>query len=474
MGKVVVLEITEREIRALWFNRRRVLGRKPLLTAVEFDRIPIPAGVIRQGQLLDSTRLSDLLKEYRLKRFPLGEVEVLFSPPWPQGFVRAYRLPWFPPGKRKQALRYFVEEEVPIPGDELLYDFLILSEQAESFLDVLVGAIRKSVLEDYVQSLESAGFRVEGADFAVSSLSRALLLKPGEDVLYLQLEHLSLQMALFRGPRPEIIRNLQGAPGQSWIEECSRELERILLYYTTQHPDFSLRRILLTGDPAGREIAENLTQNLGPAIQIEEASPDAAWVGQESRILKEYRTAPISFALGFKLLKAKPGLNLWRRREQTRKVWKLTYLVAALTLMILIVSSVLWLPLQAKEKHLTEELIRLKPEGTKAEVVLRLEEGMKVDWAKVRQHPVKVGESLAQVDNFLVPGVILKEIEYKQGGLFVRGAAEKAGQVEMLIQALRRIGWENPALSSYEQKEGERIEFALAARKITEAAAKLE
>lgn len=460
MPKMGFIELAETEVRILWLERSLVFRRK--LTPVKFDRIPLPAGVIRQGLLLAAEGLTAALIEYVHGQgmHRRGKIPAFLVLPWQQGFARGFRLPWFPPGKRKQALSYFIEEETPISGGEVLSDFLIVEAKAGKFLEVLVGAVKKSTVAEVARCFDQAGFRVEGVDLAVSALSSVLPLKPGEDVLYLNAGEQRLEMAFFRGRRLEIVRTFSKYPGAAPDLEPFRELERTLFYYATQHPDFSLKRICCSDQKASRDIGERVRQSLGPSIEI--CAPFSLDI-QNSKCREAVMAAPAAWASSMRLVKAGRGLNLWRQEEEKRKARQPVVLWTGALLALLVSVLYLWLPLQVRATRLEEELALLRPQGLKAQKILKEQNQLAESWAKLQAHPVSVGDSLAAVEGLQKPGLTLTEIEYKEGGIFLHGLAGEAVQVEELMRKLKEQGWGSPVLSAYRQGEGA-ITFTLGAR----------
>lgn len=464
MGKSVAIEITDRELRALWFSGKAIPGRRSSLSITGFDRIPIPNGVIQQGQLQDSHRLGEVLKELKLKHSPAGRVKTYIGLPWQQGFVRVYQFPWLPEEKRRQAIRYFVEEEVPLPVGDLVYDALVLGEHTGVSLEILIGALRKSVLDSYVENLENAGYLVEGADLTVSILSKALAFRRGESVLYLHMENRILHIVFFHENRPEFARTLQCSASPSWLKECSHELERILLSLATQYPEFSLERILWSGEPFAYEVAENLLENLNQAVVIEEAFLALALPASIDLVeIRQY--SPVAYALAGKMFSGDGGLNVWRKRQHFRRMRKMAVFTALPVAGILLLGGLYTYFLSNQERDLREELARLQPEGKRFEIRWQQEENLMTVWALLHKPPAPVGISLAQIDKIKVPGLVLQGIEYKQGALYLRGYARQAVAVEQLIQFLSQRDWKNPTLNTYQLREGNIIEFSISAGK---------
>jgi len=118
----VAFELTDGEIRAFWFSVPPF--RKPVhsSTVVRFDRIPIPVGVIEQGNVRDENGLIDILATYRAQH-PGESPKAYLAIHLQQGFIRSYTLPWIPKRDRKSAISLLVDEEISIARSDLLFDF---------------------------------------------------------------------------------------------------------------------------------------------------------------------------------------------------------------------------------------------------------------------------------------------------------------------------------------------------------------
>jgi len=154
--RVVVFELTDGEIRAFWFSAHPFKKEGHTSTAVKFDRIPIPAGVIEQGNVRNENVLNDILLAYGAQH-PGESQKVYLAIPLQQGFIRSYTLPWIPKRDRKSAISLLVDEEISIARSDLLYDFLVLSEEKYKGIQILLGASRQSLLDRYVFIFGRAG-----------------------------------------------------------------------------------------------------------------------------------------------------------------------------------------------------------------------------------------------------------------------------------------------------------------------------
>ncbi|KLU58576.1 hypothetical protein CEB3_c45920 [Peptococcaceae bacterium CEB3] len=453
MPRKVFIELADREIRFLWVERRLLSGK---LGQVALERLALPAGIIRQGLLLEAERLTAILTAYRKERGVMPPAFLLL--PWQQGFARGFRLPWFSAGQRRQALNYFIEEEIPISGEEVLNDFSVVEEKRGKFLEVLAAAVRKSVLTDFVRSFAEAGFRVERVDLAVTALSCVLPLEAGQNVLYLNEGADQLEMALFRGNRLEVVRTFGKAGGEADKSEVWRELKRTLFYYAAQDPDFSLQRVCTPDQATAEETGERMRQSLGYAVDVCSAlalPPDL------EKFRGVLRQVPAAYAASVAYRSGK-GLNLWRQEEEQRKVRRrIAWGIGAVVIFLAGVFA-FWWPVQARCNRLDEELAVLRPQGYQAEKSVRQEQMLTESWDKLHQQPATLADSLRVMAGWQGTGLTVTEIEYKEGRINLSGRAERGIQVEKLMEKMQSEGWVSPVLSAYRQS-GDAISFTVGA-----------
>lgn len=449
----VAIEISDREVRCLWFDSKRGIKLKNL-TETNCDRIPIPTGVIRQGIIQDTDALAKVLMLARQARGAKTGTRVFLALPWAVGMIRTYRLPWFSPRQRAQALHYVIEEDMPIPEGNLAYAYRIVAEKKQDFLEVLAGAVRRTTLDGYVLSFEQAGFELERVDLAVTALAGFLPLQEGEDVLCLYPQESGLDIALFQGLKPTAVRNIAGGDAQGVLAE----FERMLLYRAAQHPEFNLKRVWCFGREDSGTVG-GILEHLGPSV-IKERVPIEA-----KQSAAAFRFAPAAFAMVWQVSKRQQGLNLWPLVVQRRRQRKLRLGGGLAVLTLYIMGSLIWLPLQSKVGELEREISRLRVDGTKRLEKINRETALLKRWNEIQGTSLKVGKLLAQIEAQVFPGIALESLEIKQGLLYLRASAREAQQVEALMRQLSELGWERPALAAYMQEGNKDIVFSLTARR---------
>ncbi|GAB6156071.1 hypothetical protein JCM17380_48230 [Desulfosporosinus burensis] len=469
----VVFELTDREIRALWFSVppfSSVIKPENRSKLVKFDRIPIPTGIIEQGNVRNEGLLIDLLSRYG-SQLPKSRPKAYLAISLQQGFIRAYPLPWLPKRDRTSALALLVDEEISIARSDLLYDFLIISEEKPKSLRILLGATRQSILERYVFIFEKAGFKVNGVDFSFSVLGQTLGFDPNEDVLYLHGEAGCFQVALFRGEVPESVRILPPLPsidGCEWceseqIEEREKEIQRFLLYYKTQQTDLNLKRLVWSGDSVTEKLAQRLlaSNHVSTGDQATLKSVPNSW----QEILKEHvGRSEVVVGYAQRILAHDPVLNLWGQPAWAEKIRR-RYLGLAFFLgSLLVIGVILWFSLQRITMSLQLEVQLLSPQGAEIEGQAKYEQALGTAWNAALVRTEKVGEALAEVQTLSGNGLRIEQVVYKQGSMSLSGIAEDASSVQTLIHTLRTKGWEQPALTSYKLTTLNNVEFSMSAR----------
>ena len=456
----VVFELTDREIRAFWFSVHPFRKQGHSSTAVTFDRLPIPTGVIEQGNVRDETMLTDILSAYGAEH--LGENQkVYLAVPLQQGYIRSHTLPWINRRDRKSTISLLVNEEISIARSDLLFDFLVLAEEKHKDLHILLGATRKSLLSQVVYIFGEAGFKVTGVDFAFSSLGQSLGFEPNEDVLYLEGQSGSFQVVLFRGEVPESVRSLNGQ-----AEESETEIRRFLLYYRTQHSDLNLKRLVWNGDSMSESLAQSLltSKQVSSVEKAKLKNVPEAW----SKILEENAGwGEVAVGYGIRVSARIPALNLWRQPSIIQSAERRSRGIALFLAAIFMMGTIAWYSLYQMAFPLQQETQKHFLQGTKIEAQAKQQEDLQVAWNKITRHTERISDGMAQIQTMqasLGAELKLEQVMYKKGSMSLRGSAKDAKSVQNLISTLRIMGWEQPALTSYKLTSLDNVEFSLSAK----------
>lgn len=469
----VVFELTDGEIKAFWFASFSFKKHGHSCSAVKFDRIPLSTGLIEQGNVRNEQGLIEILSTYALQNVCKSSKAYL-AIPLQQSFVRQYSLPWLAKRDRKSAISLLVAEEVPIDRSDLLYDFQIISKEKPKSIEILLGATRKSILERYVFIFEEAGFRVEEIDFALSILGQALGFEPKEDVLYLQGEPASIQMVLFRGMVPESVRTLLSSSFAKAdegdvlerVDTYENEIRRFLMYYSTQHNDLNIKRLVWSGDKAVGQLAQRILEsnNILSAEQAKITSVSGHW----EKILEESKgSGEVSVGYGLRICTHRPGLNFWRQPNREQEFRRMFCGLALLSGTLLVAGTMGCILLYQNTESYEQEVRLLSHQGAKVQEQAKEQEKIGNLWKKAAIHQVKTGDELLKVRDEWGSELNIEQVTYKQGRLLLSGSTDDWKEVQTLIGKLRVMGWQQPALTSYKLTlpAPANVEFSLSAKR---------
>lgn len=133
----------------------------------------IPSGIIESGKIKDPKKLEEVLLSLRKEE---GIRFVRVSLPEEQIYVFHLRLPKEGLENVRQAIELSLEEHIPIPAEQTIFDYDILSETKDS-LELEVAAIPKNIIENYLMVFRDAYISVQSFELEAQAISRALIKK---------------------------------------------------------------------------------------------------------------------------------------------------------------------------------------------------------------------------------------------------------------------------------------------------------
>jgi type IV pilus assembly protein PilM len=172
---LVGLDIGSTGVRAaeLVPGRRRASLRR-------FASVPFGADVVRAGIVVDGDALTAALRElWSIGKF--GSKDVRLGIANSGVMVRQMVLDWMPPDDFRQALRYQVQDALPMPVDDANLDYHLLEEfdltdeggDPRRMVRILLVAAAREVVDPFVEATRRAGLRTSGVDLMPFALVRA-------------------------------------------------------------------------------------------------------------------------------------------------------------------------------------------------------------------------------------------------------------------------------------------------------------
>ncbi len=198
-----------------------------------WDSIELPAGVIRNGQVVQFDLLGRALDELftRLHAPRRGLIVALSGQ---RSVVRLLDLPAVDPKRLDETVRREARRELPLPLEEVYLSWQIIGNHTAPRLQVFTLGVPRETLDACMTGLRAAGLRPRAMDLKPLALARAVHLP---DVLIADLEATTQDVILVRNWTPVIVRSIAAPPTartlEAHIAALVVEVQRTLDFYNS-------------------------------------------------------------------------------------------------------------------------------------------------------------------------------------------------------------------------------------------------
>ena len=167
--KAFGLDISDSSIKVAELN----LSRGHLHSAV-FADVPLLEKTIANHLIINEERLAgNILKAIKTAK-NINTKYVVCAVPEAKSFVRIIHIPNMPHHEIETAIPYELEQDIPIPIDQVYLDWQILKENPDS-LELLVTASSKDYIDSLVASLHMLKLKPVAMDIGSQATARALI-----------------------------------------------------------------------------------------------------------------------------------------------------------------------------------------------------------------------------------------------------------------------------------------------------------
>ena len=148
---------------------------------VSYGAVNLPFESVSDGKILKEEAVISGVRTL-LKTAGPGKIRsrrVFCSLPETKAFLRIVSLPKMDADEVDEAIKWEIEANIPLTLDQVYYDYQTLNRnitREEGKMSVLVVAVARSVVDQFVGALESAGLEVVG--FETESIAQARILLP--------------------------------------------------------------------------------------------------------------------------------------------------------------------------------------------------------------------------------------------------------------------------------------------------------
>lgn len=136
-----------------------------------FGRVSLEQGIVEGGRIMDADKLIAVLSDLR-KKHNLSFIRAAL--PEEQMYFFRTRIPEKNPKAIREMLELSLEEHVPIPAMEAMFDFEAVRE-IENDTEVTVTAANQAVIEGYTDVFAAAGLTVLSLELEAKAIVRAII-----------------------------------------------------------------------------------------------------------------------------------------------------------------------------------------------------------------------------------------------------------------------------------------------------------
>jgi len=313
-GVSIGLDISTGSIKVAEVN---ITKREPILQNLAI--IMLPEGAVRDGEIDNIETVSTYLREL-WKQNRLTKRKVVLGIANQKVIVRPMDLPYMPEDELESAVKYQVQEFIPIPIDDAIVDYEVVDEymtgEEERMQTILLAAAHREMITSFLDACVRAGLTPEAVELKAFAMVRSLIKKeyqfleeeaePPGSVCLINIGAGICNVCVVKENTPRFVRmlmrggdyftkllcdHLKLSPveaeeikrGRSTDEEANNllqreiqafvgEIRRSLEYYISQSQERDLNKVILSGS-GSKMINLPLELNRGLRLPIEIGHP---------------------------------------------------------------------------------------------------------------------------------------------------------------------------------------------------------
>jgi type IV pilus assembly protein PilM len=181
------LDISDESIKYI-----ELLKTKKGIKVGRYGEKKIPAGIIESGKIKDPKRMEEVLIALRKEQ---GIRSVRVSLPEEQVYIFNLKLEKTGLENIREGIELSLEEHIPIPAQDAIFDYDILNEDDQS-LKLQVAAIPKNVIEEYLSVLKNSLYFVKSFELESQAICRSVV-KKGDIGTYMVVDFGRIRTGIF-------------------------------------------------------------------------------------------------------------------------------------------------------------------------------------------------------------------------------------------------------------------------------------
>ncbi len=169
-----------------------------------FDMLPLAPELIVDGSIIDSLRLIDALKELTRKAKIKSKDVTISMAGHSSVIIKRVSLPDMSEEELSESIKFEAEQYIPFDIDDVNLDFQILGPKEEpGQMDVLLVAVKKDIITEYITVVKEAGFNCQIVDvnsFALENIYEINYeIEPDKNIALINIGASTINMNILKG-----------------------------------------------------------------------------------------------------------------------------------------------------------------------------------------------------------------------------------------------------------------------------------
>ncbi len=213
------LDISETAIKVMEVNR---IGG--VLVPVAVSSVQLPDKFINNHMIISEERLAETIKHAIKKAKKIDTDYVVCSVPEAKSFVRVLSVPKMPEEEIDGAIPYELEQDIPVPIDQVYMDWHLLREHPDK-LELLVTAAPKDYVDSLIATLKMCRLTPLAMELESQATARALV-GPNDSQKTMLIVDMATKQTSFIIVDKGVIEYTSSVPiaGDSFTESIARNL----------------------------------------------------------------------------------------------------------------------------------------------------------------------------------------------------------------------------------------------------------
>ncbi|MEK7585480.1 MAG: type IV pilus assembly protein PilM [Patescibacteria group bacterium] len=161
------LDISDQSVKFIELSHR-----KEVFKIVKFGEKAIPVGTIESGVIKNEEQFVATLKllvaEHNLS-------DVVVSLPEEEAYIIRLDLPYVDLKELRSSLELQLEEHIPVPVADIVFDYEVLSMDEHRGYDLSLSAFPRNIIEGYSRALAAAGLIPVASEIEAQAISRSIV-----------------------------------------------------------------------------------------------------------------------------------------------------------------------------------------------------------------------------------------------------------------------------------------------------------